>query len=238
MSKTYWLAVLLIVMMPISAMAGGINISPIRLNLSDQQRIGVLTLRNEGKEPSVIQVDAMGWRQVDGQDQYAPSHDILATPPLFSIQPGESQIIRVGLLDRIENQQEQAYRIFLQELPTPSDSKGSVQMVLRLSIPVFVAPLSMPKISDLQWRLSAAGKGQWSLNAANVGNVHIQVTGIALKDLADHVVAEQQGMHYILPGQSYRWTLKSSLSLSDGLRLKVVARSDAGEIVADVMPGN
>ena len=55
----------------------------------------------------------------DGTDEYESTSDVIAVPPIFSIAPGETQIIRVGLVGGLSPDRELAHRLFLTELPRP-----------------------------------------------------------------------------------------------------------------------
>lgn len=220
-------------------LAGGLQISPLRLQFDPGQRVSVLTVRNDGDQASVIQLEVMAWDQVSGQDLYTESRLILATPPLFTLPPGDSQIVRVGLMREADTRREQTYRIFLQEVPSVGrEGGGSVRVALRIGIPVFVSPVAKPVPPRLEWRLRAQDNGQWSLEAFNPSDIHIQVADYSLINGAGQALAEHRGMRYLLPGQRCSWPLAlTEVLLGTGrASLKVVAHTDAGEITADIQP--
>lgn len=80
-----------------AALAGAFQVSPLRIALSAQAPIAVITVRNEGAVASVMQLKAMSWSQTAGEDSYSPTQEVLATPPIFTVPPGGAQIVRVGL---------------------------------------------------------------------------------------------------------------------------------------------
>lgn len=53
------LACTLTILLNGSAFAANFGVSPLRVELSDRQLSGALTLRNEGIEPAVVQVQVM-----------------------------------------------------------------------------------------------------------------------------------------------------------------------------------
>src|SRR3546814_9833017 len=65
----------------------------------------------------------MAWSQSGGKDVFAAVDDILATPPIFTIPAGGSQVIRVGSRRAPDPQHERAYRLFLREVP-PAPQPG------------------------------------------------------------------------------------------------------------------
>lgn len=183
-----------------------------------------------------MQVETTFWSQEEGEDRYTPTREILATPPIFTIPPGGSQIVRVGLLRQPDSQRELAYRIFLQEVPTETSRKGEVRVALRFGIPVFVAPSGQAPNPLLEWRATTVDQGQLRIEALNRGDIHVQVSGFSLLDPSGHALAEQRNMHYLLAGQGYSWTVKPNRTLESGIKLKIIARTDAGEIQTEVLP--
>ena len=79
------------------ASAGSIGVSPVRVTLSDSQRIGSFSVRNDGAEPVTMQMELLSWLQREGSDVFATTRELLANPPIFTIPAGGSQLVRVGL---------------------------------------------------------------------------------------------------------------------------------------------
>src|ERR1700687_3963228 len=82
---------------PFSVMAGSLSVTPIRVELSSAQRSVALTVRNEGDQPTVVQAQLVAWSQVDNEDRLEPTIDLLASPPIFTVAPGASHIVRIAL---------------------------------------------------------------------------------------------------------------------------------------------
>lgn len=212
-----------------SAAAGSFAVNPVRVTLTADRTAAALTVRNNGTEPAVIQLEVASWSQPEGVDTLAPTRELLATPPIFTLPGGGSQIVRVGLRGRPpEAHQELSYRLVLKEIPPPPlpDARG-LQMALHISLPVFVAPRA-PAKPLLHWEASQ-GDGL-RLSARNDGNVHVQVTGIRLAD-TDKPLQAAPG--YVLPGQRHEWRVRNDAPV--GAPLHLVAQTDAGEVSADMM---
>ncbi len=105
------------------AQAGSYGINPVKLTLSAQNSTQIITVRNDGAQAAVMQVELAAWSQADGQDVYTPTRELLATPPIFTVPAGVSQIIRVGLRRAPDEQRELVYRLFLQEVPPPAKDR-------------------------------------------------------------------------------------------------------------------
>lgn len=99
-----------------SAAAGSFSVAPTRIELGAGQQTAVMTLHNQDTAgPLTIQASLVGWTQTGGEDAYAPTRELLATPPVFTIPPGGEQIVRIALRRTADAIRELPYRIFFQE---------------------------------------------------------------------------------------------------------------------------
>lgn len=105
-----------------TAHAGSIQLTPVRVNLSDAAKVAVLTVRNTGSEKSVMQVTLKKWTLDGGTDTYQQSQDLVITPVTFRLAPGAQQIVRVGLRNSAAPLNEGAYRMLVEEVPAPMSS--------------------------------------------------------------------------------------------------------------------
>lgn len=218
---------------PGSASAGSFSVNPVRVTLTGGQTVGALTVLNNGDEPTVVQLEVVNWSQRDGNDVYWQTKEILATPPIFTVPPGGSQIVRVGLRRPPDAQRELAYRLFLQEVPPPpKPGFQGLQVALRLSIPVFVVPTALVKPA-LQWQAFRAGAGDIKVRATNTGTAHVQLANFTLSASGGAGLGTQQAAAYLLPGQSRDWTIKKDAAA--GSALHVVAQTDGGDMQSDMV---
>ena len=221
------------------ACAGSFSVHPIRVTLSDSQKMGTITLRNKGTEPITLQIETLSWSQRESKDVFTATREILSNPPIFTIPVGGSQLIRIGLRRESDAQSELAYRIILQELPQTNNSGFmGAKMLMRVSLPVFVLPEVAAK-PLLYWQVAQTSKGALKLSVSNSGNAHIQIKNIKLS-LPDssQPLATTNTVDYILPGQNYEWVLQAnenfSISTPD-TTLQLFAQTDAGDIEAVVI---
>jgi fimbrial chaperone protein len=71
--------------------AASIGVSPIRVTLSTSQKVTGITVSNTSTQPMSIQLELMNWSQHEGKDVFTLTREVLANPPIFTKQPGESQ---------------------------------------------------------------------------------------------------------------------------------------------------
>jgi fimbrial chaperone protein len=211
---------------------GGLQLSPIRLDLSVKQRGGALTLTNKATTRKTIQVDVVAWSQQAGEDVYTPSTALLANPPLFFLDPGASQVVRVGLPAAARNPApvEQAFRVFLREVPDerPLEVPG-LRVAMRLGVPVFIAPAS-GGAPQVQWSGAIGADGIVTITLSNSGNIHVRAADLRLVAPDGEVLGHDGTMHYALAGSRQAWRIKPSRPVSPGpMRLSALMEDGVRE---------
>lgn len=229
-------ALLVSLALVLPASAAKISISSVRVDLTKQKPTALLTLTNKGDSKAIMQIDPVSWRQVKGESLYTPTEELLAVPALFELQPGASQLIRVGLRKVPECNKERAYRLYLSELPDASASlPESVHVTLKIGIPVFVHSAT-PEVSALHWSGSCVKKGELHLEASNSGNAHIRILDLTLKSPeSKKQFAKSDLADYILAGTSRSWEIGISSCPEAGRILELSAATDAGPVNAKII---
>jgi fimbrial chaperone protein len=219
---------------PAMACAGSFAVNPVRATLSAKQPVSSLLVRNDGAEATVVQLEVVSWSQQDGKDVYTPTKEILATPPIFTVQAGGSQVVRVGMRRAADPQRELTYRLFLQEVPPAKRDVQGLQVVLRMGLPVFIMPPSAAAPA-LRWQASRTPDGALKVNLTNNGNAHIQVAKSKLMLANGQPLATQEVAAYVLSSQSRDWLYKVSPLPARGAALRVAAQTDAGDVQAELL---
>ena len=219
--------------------AANIGVNPVRVTLSENQKMGTLTVRNGGTEPMSMQLEVLNWSQEEGNGVFTPTRELIVNPPIFTIPAGGSQLIRVGLRRAPDAQRELTYRIFLQELPPPPNPDfNGTKMLMRVSLPVFVLPKVTAK-PVLSWHAVRTSDGALKISLSNSGNAHIQIANfsLSLPGSAQPWIT-QQTSDYVLIGQSFDWILPANADYSipkSGATIQLFAQTDAGDIEAEVL---
>ena len=219
--------------------AASLAVLPVRVELNGSKPIAALTVRNTGSEATVVQLEARQWTQTDGEDVYAPTREILATPPIFTVPPGGSQIVRVGLRRAPDAGRELSYRLFLQEVPPPPPPGfQGMRVVLRFGVPVFVADAGSARTAPVSigWKAQSQGNAML-VSATNSSPSHIELThlDIAAGSSAKKSLFRGDVQTYLLPGQTHAWKLRADPPISAGTTLDITATSDAGPIRANAL---
>ncbi len=221
--------------MLLDASAGTFSAVPVRMTIAGGATSAALMLRNDGNDPVLVQAEVMAWTQKDGVDVLEPSRDLVVSPPIFKVAPGAQQTVRIGLMRAPDSVREITYRVFLQEVPQPTlPGEVGVSMLLRLGLPVFVMPKggAAPRMA---WRATRGADGQIKLTLTNTGTAHVQPIDGKLYLEDGTLIAAQNLPGYVLPDQTRSWQIKPTRPWSAG-KLRLTARTDAGEIAAEFAP--
>ncbi|UVA81028.1 fimbrial biogenesis chaperone [Pandoraea commovens] len=196
------LLVLAATLVSLPAAAATLQISPVNAEFAAKQNAIGMTLSNPGDTTVYGQVRIYTWTQADGEDKLTPTDAIAASPPILRIEPGSSQIIRLVRMANTPPATEQSFRLLVDELPEPGQPvQSGITIHMRYSIPVFVAPPTVPAKPDLRFKLKTID-GVWHLEAENHGGTRAQIGASGLVDAAGKSHPLTSGLlGYALAGQ-------------------------------------
>ncbi len=217
------------------AHATDLRVAPVLLEPLPGQRRTTLTIQNGEDKPVRVQVRVMRWTQVNGEDRLEPATDVIASPSQAQLQPGHHHIIRVVRTARTPIPTEEAYRVLVDEVPDPAETRtGAVSMVVRQSIPVFFSDES-DRVSAVDWAIVRRGE-RTEIVAHNRGARRLRLADIVVES-RDGAIYEQAGLvGYVLPGATMRFPVDiGATSLTDpSLQLRGI--TDTGRL--EVMLAN
>ena len=186
------------------ARAASIEVTPVLQEVPVGEMTAVYDLVNRGDRAVTMQVRVQAWRQSDGRRLLSDTADLQVTPPLVTLQSGQTERVRVTLTtDRSDR--EQAYRVqFIQVPETAEPIAAGVRTLLKLDTPLFFQAGS-PE-TRLVWSVRHSLDG-WRLVVVNEGTRFARLTDPVLEVGSDRRIALDQGLLYILPGSSITWPL-------------------------------
>lgn len=132
----------LLTALPLSAAWGNtLDVSPVRVHLSQAQRSQTLSLRNRSSEPVRYQVQVHAWSQTDGGEmQLSPSRELVAFPSMLTFKPGETRRVKLAALTAA-GRMEKTFRVVLEPLPSSEPAQNArIRVLTRINLPVFVQP--------------------------------------------------------------------------------------------------
>ncbi|WP_064515897.1 molecular chaperone [Yersinia entomophaga] len=206
---------------------------PIDPVIPADQKSSSLWVENKGDQATMMQVRILGWQQTAGKEGYLNQQNVIASPPIIRIEAGKKQLIRLIKQVNPTAGQEQAYRILIDEIPTPTLSAkaqegAGVNFQMRYSIPLFVygdgldygnvAADKNTHQPQLSWQLVEL-QGKKMLEVTNSGAIHARLSDVKLQQGGqNHQVAEGL-LGYVLANSSQRWPV--SVSSASSLTMQV-----------------
>jgi len=212
-----------------AAAQSSFTVTPLRVDLAPQAPAAIVTVINTSPGSLTAQVQQRAWIQSDGRDADADTRDLILSPPVFTLQPGEKQVVRVAIRGTPDARLERAYRLMVSELPAPRiraapDSSG-FRIALRMDLPLFIAPLRATAPTPAYYFDAPAAR----LVVRNSGTGHIRYTGFTLLQAGRRVT--EIPVFTVLAGGERSFELPRD-RLGPGDELRVQAESNAGPIDA------
>lgn len=218
-------------MVPPAARAAS-QISPTLVEFRPGQAAFVVNLNNPGATASSYEIEGLSWEQVGDTDKLEPTEDIIASPPIASIQPGASQVVRL-ILRRQARTEELAYRLTISELPAPgAGARAQIGFMIVSSLPIFVVP-NNARPGKLEWRAERVADGGLDLVARNTGGRTMRLGTLSLAGPAGRAVTAQPrgAIPAVRPGLERRWAVPAAAvgGLTGRLRLSGTLQGSAFE---------
>ncbi|MCG6039343.1 fimbria/pilus periplasmic chaperone [Acinetobacter baumannii] len=210
MRKNIFVTTSLLLFLPSMLNAASIRLSPVSVEILNDQSASSISLYNQSNESSDLQVRVFEWRQNAGQDQLIPTDEIAVSPPFLKLQPNDSYNLRVVRINPAPISGEQTYRIIIDELPKPIDNRKvdqGVNVLLRSSLPLFV--VNKDAITKLTWSIQQEQNNS-SLIISNVGNRHALLSNLTLVDTTankNYAIKVNTVNGYILAGKARNFNI-------------------------------
>lgn len=235
--RTPWFAALIACLAMIgvpTAVASGLQVSPIGLRVAAAEQAQALWLTNTGTDTLHAQVRVFRWTQADGKDVFEATRDLVVSPPMVTIAPGDRQLVRIiRQVAPPSDGTEAAYRVIVDELPVGGADKGGLKFVLRYSVPVFIAPAGDPTVSaTLRASVEASGDGM-VLRVHNSGKGHAQLADVSQHEDGQDTPLLSGLVGYALPGSTMSWPLPPESRRAGALRARINGEASESTLVMD-----
>jgi len=232
-----WPAVLWLTFAASTLSAGSFRVAPVRIDLTSHRPHSTLEISNAGTDRVTVQAEAFAWQFERDEDRLEDTDDVLVNPPIFTIEPGGTQLLRLGLREWIPGDVERTYRVILEEVPParrPDDI--GIRTLLRISIPLFVQPNGGAS-PELVWSAVQQADGRVALAVENVGKQHARLRQFSVtsddRKETDFVMSVPT---YILAGTRRLWTIDGG-SLPRARELHVRGQTEEAELHATAAVG-
>ena len=217
--------------------AGSLGVVPIRVDLTSTDTMSQLEISNTSEEASFVQVTAIEWVSPDSIAHGKMATSLLVVPPIFDLDPGRTQLVRLAHRGPVAGAMERTYRLLIQEVPkTAGLVPNTVTVAAQMNLPVFVTPEGAAPSPG--WEIRGDAARVPSLAIVNEGTAYISVKTLKLlaADL-ERPVFETNAGGVVFAGGERSWTLDADLARLKG-PFTVRAETNIGPLEASVaFPG-
>ena len=212
--------------------AASLQAAPTAFEMPNGKSADTLTLHNSGTARLNAQVRVFRWSQVDGEDKSEPTADVVASPPMVSIEPGQDQVVRLVRVSMRPVTGEETFRVVADELPDTANAKnGIINFTFKYSIPMFFTSGQTGR-SQLSWALEKRDDKTFIV-ARNDGDRRARIAGLKIGTQGGKEIVLGKGLNgYVLAGSHMRWAVPGG-SLGNNGVVNVSALSDEGPINAE-----
>ncbi|MCW2365145.1 fimbrial chaperone protein [Sphingobium sp. B11D3B] len=221
---------------------------PVNPVIEPDKQAAALWFENRGDAPVTLQVRVFAWAQQQGRNVYAAQDDVIGTPPIVTIAPGQRQLVRLTRTTPPPAQPEASYRVIVDEIPVvlsigTQHVGQSLSFRMRYSLPLFsyasatkVLPVTETRspetMPDLHWRVGQDDDGRF-LEVTNRGDIHARLLDVAFVHGALPSSVSKGLLGYVLPRSTVRWPLDETIEVSDTLVASLNGRSPTQLALAD-----
>jgi fimbrial chaperone protein len=197
--------------------AAQLVIGPTVVEFGAKQKVVAVsvTLDDRAAAPMRLQADVQRWQQdLAGDAITTETSELMVTPPVAEIRPGQKQIFRLALRGQRNAAEELAYRLILEDISETTASAEiapnmNVNFRMRYDLPVMLAPVNAVS-NRLQWK-TCPTEIQPSAHACvrilNAGNRRVKIQNLALAGNGwQHSVSFKEGIN-VLSGAEREWRI-------------------------------
>jgi len=204
------------------------TISPMKVTLASEGGVQSIRIKNPSDKPVDMQMEVFDWSDSADLTALGATDDVMAMPPIFTVEPGGEQTVRLALRHPIDTKTERGYRVVIGEVPSEVSQETGLGFNLTVSLPLFVRPDGVQ--ANPIWAIKEIEDNQLHLTLANEGGSYLKVGQVKLleNDVADEAIFETPG-GYVLAGDSRSWLLDPNVAALKGA-IVVKADSNIGAI--------
>ena len=192
-------------LLPLTSVGGSLRVGPTRIDLSARRPVVALEVQNTADAQTLTQLDVFTWTQEGGGDSLIPTTDLIATPLVLNLAPGETRVVRVGLREPNHTAVERSYRLFVREVAPTFVAGTGLRFGLRIGVPVFALPVdtrpgAVSAPGELSWRWVPDINGCATVQLTNPSARHERVLAAEMLSRGGEVLWRASESTYVLAG--------------------------------------
>jgi fimbrial chaperone protein len=215
------------------ALSAALQVSPVHLEVAAPGAATTLALRNVTARPMSAQMRVMLWTQSNGEERLEPTRDVVASPPFVTLKPQQDYTVRIVRVAKQPVAGEESYRLVIDEVPEAPPRGGTINLVMRLVVPVFFS--SADASTNPAWTASRHGN-TLRLTAANQGERRLRLTDIRIRDAGGRQIGARSGLvGYVLGRSAMTWPIDLAPGATARGPLRLSGTTDGGPFEANLV---
>ena len=211
--------------------AAALQVSPVNIQVNTPMAASTITVSNPGDTPLTSQFRILKWTHQNGKDELIATRDVVVSPPLTQLLPGQPYIVRIVRVSKLPVNGEEAYRLLVDEIPSASDLSPTygARFAIRQSIPIFfTVPAAAPKLT---WGATLKN-GKILLQARNEGSKRMRIFALKVTNSTGDVISIGKGFAgYVFGHSSEQWTFTAGdKGFVSGATVTIIAQGENGPI--------
>lgn len=214
-------------------------ISPVVVEFGPRQKVATVrvTLSDTALRPMRLQAQLLQW----GQDSHGAavtqaSDDLIVTPRIAELKPGQQQVLRLALRQSLPAESEKAYRLVLEDIaqPSPTELGGGAAVNFRMAydLPVMVAPRGAV-VTALRWRACPSPAAPrvttgMCVRILNAGNRRVKIQSVTIGGDGWKEALTLKEADAVLAGAEREWVIPANAA---GALKHVEVRTATGELL-------
>jgi fimbrial chaperone protein len=194
---------------PTASPSGTFGVKPSEMTIDAAHPIAQVAFSSLSARVVTFDVRVRRWRQTATADAFEPAPDVIVVPPIFSISPYDTVLLRVAFRQPpVRPEVEGSYKVMITEIIAPGPQSSAARVV---AVPLFV-PARSPA-GTASYRLRPTMPGAADLIIKNGTNAHLFLGKLSITSGAKRVYEGKPGV-YVLAGSMRVVPLRLTAALS------------------------
>lgn len=134
------LALCLLALLPLSATAQSLSISPTKLEVVAPGNQATMVIKAAGAQLSSVQIRVFAWREGDDPGKLQNTRNVAVSPPAAQLKPGQELTLRIVRVATAPLRKRECYRVLIDRLPDQTQAAQGIKLQVRHSVPLCFAP--------------------------------------------------------------------------------------------------
>jgi fimbrial chaperone protein len=209
------------------AEAASVVLWPVDPVIASGEKATALWIENRGSAPVTLQIRSFAWKQSGGDDRFDRQDEVIPSPPIANVEPGQRQLVRIIRRSGAAGSAEHCYRLLIDELPPPIDASRAdavsahLAVQMRYSIPLFAYDGAGASGAPTLAARTVLVDGKPYAEIRNTGDKHARLVDLRVVRGGRTVTAAAGLLGYVLVGSTMRWPLPADAPIDGALVVNV-----------------